>query len=586
MAEEFFKRKLTAILSADVVGYSRLMEDDEEATIQTLNTYRKSMSTLIQQYRGRVVDTTGDNLMAEFNSAVDSVNCAVQIQRELAERNAELPNCRKMEIRIGINVGDVVVDGERIYGDGVNIAARIESLAETGGICISGSAYDQVSNKLGLEYENIGEQQVKNISTPIRVFRVIWDTDLPERSSPEEYTLLPLPDKPSIAVLPFNNMSGDPEQDYFSDGLTEEIITALSKVPQLFVIARNSTFTYKGKPVNVKQVGQELGVGYVLEGSVRKAGDRVRITAQLIDATTGNHLWAERYDREIKDIFALQDEITMKILAALQVKLTEGEQARISSKGTDNLEAYLKVLQARESSCSFTREGNALARQMCEEAISLDPDYARTYYLLSLTHQTDLFLGVSKNPRQSMEKIKELAQKAIALDNSSAEAHRTLCYLYTMMRQYEKGIAEGERAVALDPNSADCHSMLGTSLHYAGKYKQAIDLLTKAVRLNPIPPTIYFLILGNAYQLAGMYEESILTYKKVLKRNPDHLFAHLRLAATYILVNREQEAKSEASEVLRIDPEFSIKTFLRTVPYKNQSDLELLQSSLRKTGLK
>lgn len=276
----------------------------------------------------------------------------------------------------------------------------------------------------------------------------------------------------------------------------------------------------------------------------------------------------------------------MNLLSALQVKLTEGEQADISAKGTDNLEAYLKVLQAREYSYYLTREGNALARRMCEEAISLDPDYARTYWLMSMTHQTDLFLGVSKNPRQSMEKIRELAQKALTLDKSSAEAHRTLCYLYTMMRHYEKGIAEGERAVALDPNSADSHSMLGISLHYAGKYKQAIDLLTKAVRLNPIPPTIYFLILGNAYQLAGMYEESILTYKKVLKRNPDHLFAHLRLAATYILINHEQEAKSEASEVLRIDPEFSIKPFLRTVPYKNQSDLELLLSSLRKTGLK
>jgi adenylate cyclase len=333
-------------------------------------------------------------------------------------------------------------------------------------------------------------------------------------------------------------------------------------------------------------VGQELGVRYVLEGSVRRAGDRVRITAQLIDAKTGTHLWAERYDRKLKDIFALQDEITMKILTALQVKLTEGEQAHISVQGTNNLEAYLKVLQGRECSHYLTREGNVLARQLCKEAIALDPEYARTYWLLSMVHVSDLFLGVSENPIQSMAKIKELAQKALTLDRSSANAHQALCFLYTMMRQYEKGIEKGERAIVLAPNSADSYSILGMSLHFAGKYQQAIASLNQAIRLNPIPPTIYFLFLGNAYQFAEMYEDSEVAYKEVLNRNPDHLFAHLRLAANYILVDREEEARTEASEVLRIDPRFSIEPFAATVPYKNEADLELLLSSLRKAGLK
>jgi adenylate cyclase len=581
--EEQAKRKLTAILSADVKGYSRLMEDDEEATVRTINAYREVMVEHITRQNGRVVDAKGDNILAEFASLVDAVRCAVEIQKGLGKRNAELPENRKMQFRIGVNLGDVIEEKETIYGDGVNIAARLEALADGGGVCISGTTFDHVEGKLGLEFEYLGEQSVKNIKKPVRVYRVRMEGSI---SDVETSRKLALPEKPSIAVLAFANMSGDSEQEYFSDGLTEEIITALSKVPHLFVIARNSTFTYKGKAVSVKQVGQELGVRYVLEGSVRKAGDRVRITAQLIDAAIGNHLWAERYDRELKDIFALQEEITLKILTALEVKLTEGEQARISVKGTSNLDAYLKVLQGREHGYRFTREGNVLARQMYEEAIALDPEYARAYWLLAIIHQADLFLGVSKNRSQSMARVKELAQKALAIDKSSANAHQALCFLYTMLRQYEKGIAEGERAVDLDPNSADSYSMLGMSFHFAGRYEQAIASLNKAIRLNPIPPTMYFLFLGNAYQLAGMYEESILAYKKVLDRNPDHLFAHLRLAATYILVGREEKARSEASEVVRIDPKFSIEPFAETVPYKKQADLELLVRSLRKAGLK
>ena len=428
MAKEGFKRKLAAILSADVKGYSRLMREDESATIRTLTTYRAAMTNLIQQYSGRVVDATGDNLLAEFSSVVDAVNCAVEIQRELAERNVRLHSERRMEFRIGVNLGDVVEEGERIYGDGVNIAARIEGLAEGGDICISGTVYDQVKHKLGLEYEYLGEQEVKNIKEPVRVYRVLsfpgaaahrviqarkalerkwrktalalavalvlvvatavlWSlyvrsTPSPLGRAPVEKMAYPLPENPSIAVLPFINMSGDPGQEYLSDGLTEELITALSKIPDLFVIARNSTFTYKGKSVKVQQVGQDLGVRYVLEGSLRKIGDRIRIMTQLIDSATGRHLWAERYDRDLKDIFDLQDEIAMKILTALQIRLTEGEQARMLAKGTDNLDAYLKFLQGREYVYRLDKDANVLGRQICEELIASEPGFAGPYVVL------------------------------------------------------------------------------------------------------------------------------------------------------------------------------------------------------------
>ena len=360
--EERVKRKLSAILSADVVGFSRLMGEDELATVRTLEAYREMVTEVIRNYGGRVVDSPGDNILAEFASAVDAVECAVEIQKELKAKNAELPENRRMEFRIGMNLGDVIEEGERIYGDGVNVAARIEGLAEGGGICISRNVYDQVKSKLSLDYEHLGEHTVKNIAEPISVFRILTELAV---AGPNISKGFELPDKPSIAVLPFVNMSGDPEQEYFSDGISEEIITGLSKIPQMFVIARNSSFTYKGKPVKAQVVSEELGVRYILEGSIRKSGNRIRITAQLIDAQTGHHLWAERYDRDMGDIFALQDEITMKILTALQVELTEGQQANVYGKGTDNFEAYMKYLQARKfyTISGVSKEAVALSRQ-------------------------------------------------------------------------------------------------------------------------------------------------------------------------------------------------------------------------------
>jgi len=630
MTEGRAKRKLTAIFSADVKGYSRLMREDELATVETLKKYREIMASLIQQYRGRVVDAPGDNVLAEFSSVVDAVECAVKIQEELKARNAELPENRSMEFRIGINLGDVIEDGDRIYGDGVNIAARLEALADPGGICISKTAFDQIETKLPLGYEYLGEQTVKNIDKPVGAYRVlmepratvaeeiekekavplwrrkaifagaiailvvaiavaIWNFYFgppPMEPASLEKMAFPLPDKPSVAVLPFVNMSGDPKQEYFSDGITEEIITALSKVPRLFVIARNSTFTYKGKPVKVQKVAEDLGVRYVLEGSVRKAGDRVRITAQLIDAVTGHHLWAERYERNMKDIFALQDEITLKILMALQVKLTEGEQRVLLGKGTNNLDAYLKLLQAGEHAVRFTKEDNVLARQLAEEAIALDPGYAMAYLRLSATHLMDLLYGSTKSPRESLRLAEELVQKALALDANLAEAHAFLGRIYLTKRQHEKAIAEGERALTMAPNSAFIHAALAFTLRHAGRPEEAIALFKKAIRLNPMPPAWYFSGLGVSYFDLGRYEEAMGEFRKALNCAPDSQFSHMGLAATYSELGRKEDARAAAAEVLNINPKFSLEQWAKTHMYKNQADLDRIVEALRKAGLK
>ncbi len=584
MTAEGYKRKLTAILSADVKGYSRLMGEDEEATIRTLTAYREVMANLIQKHRGRVVDSPGDNVLAEFKSVVDAVRCAVEIQEELKARNADLPENRKMEFRIGINLGDVIEEGERIYGDGVNIAARVEGLAEGGGISISGTVHDHIENKLALGYESLGEHTVKNIRKPVRVYRVLMEPRV--TVADKEKIALPLPEEPSIAVLPFANISGDPEQEYFSDGLTEEIITALSKVHNMFVIARNSTFTYKDKPVKVQQVAEELGVRYVMEGSVRKAGDRVRITAQLVDATTGGHVWSERYDRDLKDIFVLQDEITTKILTALRVTLTEGEQARVYDRSTENLDSFLKVLRGMHHYLRFNEEDNAVAKQMFEDAVPLDPENPWAYTMLGWAHVMDVWYGSSESPEKSMEQASELAQKALALDDTQDYAHSLLGHIFLMLRQHEKAIAEGERAIALNPNGADAHAHLAMTLTFVGRLEEAIASSKKAMRLNPMPPNWYFADLAHTYRLTGQYEEAIVTLRKALQRNPDDLIAHIILAASYSIAGREEEAHTEAAEILRIDPKFSLAYFAKTLPYKNQADIELFIESMRKAGLK
>ena len=629
MNTEEFKRRLTAILSADVEGYSLLMREDEEATIRTLKTYRKAMRNLIQRYRGRVVDSPGDNILSEFSSVVDAVNCAVEIQRELAERNSELPHERRMRFRIGVNLGDVVEDGERIYGDGVNIAARMEGLAQGGGICISGTVYDQVKHKLGLEYEYLGEQEVKNMPEPIRAYRILsypgaaahrvvkakravgktWRNVLvavgailvvgaavaiwhfyfrppPIEVASVEKMAFPLPDKPSIAVLPFVNMSEDKGQEYFSDGLTEELIMGLSKVPELFVIARNSTFIYKGKPVKIQQVSKELGVRYVLEGSVRKAADRVRITAQLVDATTGGHLWSERYDRDLKDIFALQDEITMKIMTALQVKLTEGQTARLTARGTKNLEAYLKCLEGREHLARINKESNALAREKLKEAIALDPNFPAAYRFLGATHFIDIWVRATDSPKRSMGKTIEFLKKAISLDPSYGDAHGFLGFVLVYARQYEMAVAEAEKGVALTPSSASSYGYLANVLRCVGRSEEAIQAYKKAFRMNPFPPTNLIYGLGVAYLFTGQCEEAIGQCLKAVHLEPKSVLNHVVLTAVYGACGREEDARSQAKELLKIQPNFTVEYFGKQLTIKNQADRELLLDGLRKAGLK
>jgi len=583
MSMEGFKRKLTTIFSADVEGYSRLMGEDEAGTVKTLTAYREIMAELIKQHRGRVVDFPGDNLLAEFSSVVEAVECAVEIQMELKGKNEELPENRRMEFRMGINLGDVIEEADRIYGDGVNVAARIEGLADAGGIYISGTVYDQVENKLPLAFEYIGEQSVKNIKKPIRVYRVQVERREADSDVSRE---LPLPERPSIAVLPFVNMSGDPQQEYFSDGITEEIITGLSKIPRLFVTARHSSFAYKDQPVKVRQVGRELGVHYVLEGSVRKAGDRVRVSAQLIDVMTDKHIWAERYDRELKDIFAIQDEITMNIMIALQVKLTDGDQAALRAKGTYNLEAYLKYLQAMEYFREFSKEGNVLARQRYQEAISLAPEYSSAYAGLASTYLVEPWHGWSAHPGQSLELAMQYAQKCLALDESFSDAHATLGLVHLVMRQWEKAVEECELAVSLNPNGADNIAILAVALKTVGRVEEALAMLEKAIRLNPMPPDWLLHEFGTCYRLMGRYDEAIAALRRVLDRNPDYLSSRLNLIATYVMSGKEEAARAEAVEVLRRSPDFSVERFLRDFPYKDQKIIDGLKECFLKAGLK
>jgi adenylate cyclase len=684
MTTQEVKRKLAAILSADVKGYSRLMGEDEKGTVHTLNAYKEVMAGLIQNYHGRVVDAPGDNVLAEFASVVDAVECAVEIQKELKARNAELPENRKMEFRIGVNLGDVIEDGEQILGDGVNIAARLESLSEVGGICISGTAFDQVKNKLNLGYKYLGEQTVKNILEPVRVYRVlmepgaagkvigenkakprqwqmatmglvigmivvvavivIWKFYIPSAPKPEvtpkekiavsqtekaptvappstevapkeklvptspgkvskptvppapkvevaskEKMVFPLPDKPSIAVLPFTNMSGEKELEYFSDGLAEGIINGLSKSEHIFVIARNSTFTYKGKPVKVKQVAEEMGVRYVIEGSVQQERNRVRITVQLIDALSGRHLFSERYNRDLKDILNLQDEITMKVLTGVQVKLTVGEVARLSEKGTKNLDAYLKVLQAKEyKGGTLNKERVERAMQLLEEAIALDPEYPFAYSILSTAHFDLVLIAASESPRGSLQRAVELGKKAIALDDSNSSSHANLSFPYMWLREYDKAISEAEKAISLSPNSAAAYWALGTVLCFTGRPQEAIPLLQKSLRLSPIPVHSQVLgVLATSYRILDQYEEAIATYRKVLQiYGPDHLLAHLGLANTYAVMDREKEARAEGAEVLRIDPKFSLERYIKGLPFVDQSQKDRVADALRKAGLK
>ena len=539
MTDEGFKRKLAAIFSADVVGYSRLMRDDEEATVRTLTSYREVLTTLIQQHNGKVLDSPGDNLLAEFVSVVDAVNGAIKIQEEIKKSNTDIPEDRRMEFRIGINLGDVIEEEERIYGDGVNIAARVEGLAAAGGISISGTVYEHIKDKLSLGYHYLGEQDVKNISEPVRVYRlltepedagrmideekpkamklrwtafgalaivillagalVIWNYYFRVQIEPAsvEKMAFPLPDKPSIAVLPFDNMSGDQSDEYIADGLSENIISSLSKIPDMLVIARNSTFVYKNKAVKVNHVAEELGVRYILEGSIQKSGENMRVTAQLVDAIKGYHLWSERYDRNTKDLFSVQDEITRNIVIALQVELTEGEQARIWH-ATENLEAWGYATKGIALMQLYKKEKNARARELFKKAVELDPNYAFPLVSIAWTHLIDGRYGFSESRSESFKRSIEFTKKAAALNDSMPEVHSSWNFIYMFQRQYDKAIAEGKRAVTLGPSDATSHMLLALTLHFAGRFEESIFHMKEAIRLHPFCPTSFLSIIGHS----------------------------------------------------------------------------------------
>jgi adenylate cyclase len=632
MTTDKSKRKLVAVVHADVKGYSRMMGEDEDYTVRTLASNRQEMSRLVKFHRGWVRDTAGDGFLLEFTSVVDAVMFAVEFQREMKERNAHLPDGKRMEFRIGVNIGDVIYDGGTIYGDGVNIAARLEGLADPGGICISGSAYEQVKKRLDVRFEYVGDKSVKNIAGPVSTYKVLlehsgpteakettemakrgawWKSNLiaaativvlmasvaiwyfhfhptppPDKAPLAEEPALKLPDKPSIAVLAFDNLSGDPKQEYFSDGITEEIITGLSKNPHLFVIARNSSFTFKGKPVSVQEVGRKLGVRYVLEGSIRKEKDRVRITAQLIDAQTGGHVWSERYNRDLKDIFALQDEVTLAITGAMSVKLTEGEQAALwQRKGlTTNLEAFERALQGRECINQQTAMANDKARQLFEEAIALDPGFATAYAGLAYTYVADALWGWSQDPHESGRKAYQMANKALALDDSLDIPHWILGVIYVYMREYDKAIAGGERGVELNPNGADALAHLGFFLNVTGRPAEAVTVLGKAMRLNPMPPAGLYAWLGISYRLMDQYDKAIAILEKGLRVQPDNRACLLQLTATYSLAGRQEDARKTAAEFLRLNPKFSVEVMANF--YKDPAVAEKLINALRKAGLK
>ena len=587
MAAAPFERKLAAILAADVVGYCRLMGEDEVGTHARLKALRKGfIEPKIAEHRGRVVKLTGDGALVEFPSVVDAVRCAVEVQRSIAEHTVGLEPKHRIEFRVGVNLGDVIIDSDDIYGDGVNVAARLEGLAPPGGVCISDVVHQMIDGRLDLAFADLGQQQVKNIAQPVRVWQwtnEVQAADLPA-SRAGQVTAPPLPDKPSIAVLPFDNLSRDPEQEYFSDGLTEDLITDLSQLSGLFVTSRHAAFQYKGRPAPPGQVAKDLGVRYVLEGSIRRGANRVRINAQLIDAATGFHLWAQRYDRDFEDIFALQDEITHAIVAALEVHLTPRERVGIERRYTENLEAYDLFLQAREGVWRRTREGAAQARTSLERAIALDPKFAAAHALLADIYRSEWWYGW-RDDEHALDRALELAQKGVALDDQLPFAHMFLGWIHLWRKEHDQAIAEAKRCLALDPDNAEGNVRLGSILDQAGRPAEGLPFIEKAMRLDPHYPFLYIFWLANAFHSLERYDEAIAAYRRTISRNPDFVYTHAQLASVYAQLGRMEEAKSEAAEALRMDPSFSGLRIAQRLPFKDAAALARLVEGMRKAGL-
>jgi len=584
MAQERLQRRLAAILSADVVGYSRLMGIDEGGTLSRLNAIRRELiDPTIAAHSGRIVKLMGDGALVEFASAVDAVTCAIEIQRQLRENDGG--GADPIRFRIGINVGDIIIEGDDILGDGVNVAARIEGLAEPGGISISEDAWRQVQGKVTANFVDTGEQNLKNISRPVRVYRL--DLASKAASAPAASRSTPaLPDKPSVAVLAFTNMSGDPEQEYFSDGISEDIITDLSKLSELYVIARNSSFTYKGKPVDVKQVGHELGVRYVLEGSVRKAGNRVRVTGQLIDTANGAHIWAERFDRDLTDIFAVQDELTREIISALKIKLSKSEEALIAGGGTKNVEAHDFFLKGRELVGGNKRdramfaEANACLRR----AIALDPNYAGPYAALAWAYIMDYQNRWSDSPETALDQAERFINEAIAKDDRDPFVHYVAALLGLWTKNYERWAGEADKALALNPNYGLAHLARGLVHIYTGEPDKGIPFIERAMRLDPAQHQ-YRHFLGTAYLVAGKYEVATAILKERVALTPTTDLSRALLASALGHLGRADEARQIWRELKEINPRYSQAEHFGRLPFRDPADADKLVEGLRKVGL-
>jgi adenylate cyclase len=612
MAEARVERRLAAILAADVAGYSRLMGANEVGTLQMLKAHRRELiDPAIAAHHGRIVKTTGDGMLVEFASVIDAVGCAVAVQRAMVSRNANVPDDKRIVFRIGINVGDVIIDGGDIFGDGVNVAARLETLCQPGGLCISRTANDQIRDKLSLAFADLGEQAMKNIARAVGVFGLAATeiAALPEEALPEisrsasdkagiealssapnggsspgaAAPQMTLPSQPSIAVLPFANLSADPSQEFFADGLAEDILTGLSRFRDLFVISRNSTFRYKGKSVDVPTVARELGVHFVLEGSVRRAGDRVRVTAQLIDAATDRHVWAERYDRSLEDIFDIQDELTSSIVATLPGRVEAATRDRVKRKAPENLAAYECVLAGKLLHHRSSKSDNAEALRLLERAIALEPDYAHAHAWKACTLGQCYVYGWFENRDATVHQIVEELQLALALDENDSDVHRILAAVnLAAHHDHEKAFYHQERALTLNPNDDLIVVQQGEILTWLGRPQEGIEWIQKAMRLNPYHPERFWSHLARAYFTARRYEDAIKALQRVNQADRTTLVA---LAACRAALGNETAAKDHVREILKLTPDFCVDDYLSTQHYKLSSDLEHCRTALLKAGL-
>jgi adenylate cyclase len=583
------ERRLAAILATDVVGYSRLIRADEEGTIAALKALRADLiDPKIAEHHGRIVKLMGDGMLAEFASVVDAVRAAAEVLQAVAERNADLPADKRIEFRVGINLGDVVIDGDDIQGDGVNIAARLEGLAEPGGMCISGGVYDQVRDRLDLPFVDTGEHALKNIDRPVRVWRWARDVSATMAGEPVDADApLRLPDKPSIAVLAFENMSGDPEQEYFSDGITEDIITALSKVHWLFVIARNSTFTFKGSAVDVTRVARELGVRYVLEGSVRKAANKVRITAQLVDGTTGIHVWADRYDRELDDIFALQDEIAETIVGRIDTEVRASEIDRARRKPPANLDAWELYQRGLWHSYKVTKEDNEAARNLFYKAIERDPNFALAHAGIAFTCHMDVLQDFGDNPAERLAKGLAAGEHAVTLDDKDGFTHYVLGRVLALAGQGDRAIADLEKSVALNPSFAHGYHGLGFTLNWYGRAADAIPMLDMAMRLSPHDPFLWSMQGTRAHCCNNLenYDEAVEWARKAINTPADHIWPRLHLAVALVGQDQLDEARVAIESARRVKPDLSLSVMRRLLSHLHPEYLERWIDALRKAGL-